>query len=146
MIKWGGRRVRALVDLVLATKGRTCHLCDLGGADSADHDPPRSVLLASGVADPDQLEYLFPSHRYPCNLSRQARPITQALRVELRAKRLRHLGLTEPPAASPRFERRRPNLLRARTPREGSPSASIPGRPGENRESPVVYTTKGVAR
>src|SRR5690349_17371459 len=105
--RWGGRKVRRLVLEVLHHKGRTCHLCGLEGADSADHNPPRSVLVARGVANPDALEFLFPSHRRPCNLSRQDRPITDALRAELRAKRLAHVAASTPsPSRSPRFDRR----------------------------------------
>lgn len=107
MSGWGGRKVRRLTLAVLHHKGRTCHLCGLDGADSPDHDPPRSVLLERGVPNPDALEFLFPSHRRPCNHARQARPITDALRVELRAKRLAYLAASTPsPARSPRFDRR----------------------------------------
>lgn len=107
MKAWGGRRVRRLIVAVLAFRGTTCHLCGLPGADSADHDPPRSVLIESGVPDPDLLVYLFPSHRLPCNVSRGARPITDELRAELRAKRLAYLGYRADDAAlSPRFASR----------------------------------------
>lgn len=87
MTGWAGRKVRRLVDLTLRTKGTTCHLCELPGADSADHEPPRSVLLIRGVPDPDDPDYLFPSHLL-CNIRRKARPITDQLRTELRAARL----------------------------------------------------------
>jgi hypothetical protein len=82
---WGGRRAQQLTQAVLTTKGFTCHLCGLPGATSADHDPPRSVLLRAGVPNPDQLQYLHPSHLL-CNLHRKARPITDELRAECRAR------------------------------------------------------------
>lgn len=114
MSEWAGRKVRRLVDLTLATKGTVCQLCGLDGADSADHDPPRSVLIAAGMPDPDAPEYLWPSHRHPCNINRKARAITPELRAELRAARLAHLGITEADtprgASSPRFARRRATL------------------------------------
>lgn len=107
MTGWSGRKVRRLVDLTLATKGTTCHLCGLPGADSADHEPPRDTLLRRGVPDPDALEYLWPSHRYPCNISRGKRPITPALKLELRTKRDRYLTHGRPaPGLSPRFRGR----------------------------------------
>lgn len=105
---WSGRRVRRLINYCLANKGTVCHLCDLPGADSADHDPPRSQLLGV-VPDPDALEFLWPSHRLPCNVSRQDRPITAALKAELRTKRLKLTGQSLPPTPlSPRFADRRP--------------------------------------
>lgn len=120
MSEWSGRKVRRLVNLVLHVKGRTCHLCGLGGADSADHDPPRSELVARGVPDPDALEYLWPSHKLPCNIARGARPITAGLRAELRAKRLSSLGQSAADATlSPRFASRRPSFF---------PTAVEPGR------------------
>lgn len=84
---WGGRRSQRLVLAVLSTKGRTCHLCRLGGANSADHEPPRSVLIAAGIADPDAMRFLFPAH-LGCNIDRKARPITDELRTELRDRML----------------------------------------------------------
>lgn len=105
---WSGRRVRVLVDATLHRLGTTCHLCGLGGADSADHDPPRSVLLAARMPDPDADAYLFPAHRYPCNNRRRDRPITDALRAELRAARLDYIGAdadAERAHLSPRFAR-----------------------------------------
>jgi hypothetical protein len=126
---WGGRRVARITAMVLAARGTTCHLCGLPGADSPDHDPPRSVLIASGVPDPDALTYLFPSHLL-CNKRRRARPITPELRAELRAARQRDIGGD---AAgnhiSPRFARRRAeqaNLLRPSNPGGRTPAASIP--------------------
>lgn len=61
---WGGRRVQALTRLVLATKGRTCHLCGLTGATTADHVTPRSK--GGAVWDLANLE---PAH-YGCNSAR----------------------------------------------------------------------------
>jgi hypothetical protein len=92
-----------LIDLTLATKGRTCHLCGLPGADSADHDPPRSVLVRAGVPDPDAPGYLWPAHWSPCNNRRKARPVTPDLRAELRAARLELLGEPEPVNISAMF-------------------------------------------
>lgn len=128
MSGWSGRKVKRLVQLVLQVKGTTCHLCGLPGANSADHDPPRSVLVASGVLNPDDPIYLFPSHLLPCNKSRGARPITDDLRAELRAKR--EAWLAGRPASSPS-----PRFLRARAVREGSPARSISGRAEKNLES-----------
>lgn len=109
--KWGGRRSRRLVALVLRLKGTVCHLCGLPGANSADHDPPRSVLIAQGVTNPDALEYLHPAHWRPCNNHRGDRPLTDDLRAELRAARLAALGMTTLAAPlSPRFADRRPVL------------------------------------
>ncbi len=95
---WGGRRAIALVAAVLASKGTVCHLCGEAGADSADHDPPRSVLLREGVRNPDALEYLHPAH-VRCNILRKARPITDALRADLARARAGHT----PARRSPRF-------------------------------------------
>lgn len=107
MTAWAGRRVRQLVDQVLAWKGTICWLCGLDGADSADHDPPRSQLVRAGVPNPDDLRFLFPSHRFPCNVSRKARPVTAELRTELRHKRLQYVARMSAAAArSPRFTRR----------------------------------------
>ncbi|WP_129181052.1 hypothetical protein [Aeromicrobium fastidiosum] len=126
-----------LVDACLALKGRTCHLCGLPGADSADHEPPRSTLLEAGVLNPDDLRFLFPSHRLPCNVSRGKRPITAELRVELRAKReamiARHAARAN---LSPRFAARRPSSLRAGG--HGSPATPSflsTGTPEKNDES-----------
>lgn len=134
MSGWSGRKVPRLVALTLASKGTTCHICGLPGADSADHDPPRSVLLAAGMPDPDHPRYLWPAHRYPCNVRRKARPLTPELQQMLRLARLdwcREQGIdagessdhsTQPAAqssdlsrvssrSSPRFARRRATLL-----------------------------------
>lgn len=135
MSEWGGRKVAQLVALTLGTKGSVCHLCGLEGADSADHNPPRSVLVASGVANPDDPGYLFPAHRRPCNHSRGARPITDELRAELRAKRLAFVDEHQVATTSARFARTRPTFLRAATTAEGSPAISIPGGRGKNRRS-----------
>lgn len=112
MADWSGRRVRRLVRQTLHEKGDRCVLCGYPGADSADHNPPRSVLLRAGVPDPDAIEYLFPAHRYPCNITRQARPITAELRVELRAKFEAHRSRVSQRAdLSPRFAARGPVSL-----------------------------------
>lgn len=108
--RWGGRRVAPLIALTLATKGRTCHLCHLDGATSADHDPPRTVLLARGVANPDHPDYLWPAHLL-CNQIRGARPISDQLRGECRAKMLAGLGKSAAPVTlSSRFASRRPSF------------------------------------
>lgn len=102
--RWGGRKVRPLVNLTLLTKGTICHLCGLPGADSADHDPPRRELIEAGVPDPDSIVYLWPSHRRPCNVTRQDKPVTEDLRTMLRARRLAYLGTPQLAASlSPRF-------------------------------------------
>ena len=85
---WSGRKVPRLVALTLQTRGTTCHICGLSGADSADHDPPRSVLIAAGMPDPDDPRYLWPAHRYPCNVRRKARAITPELQSMMRQARL----------------------------------------------------------
>lgn len=103
MKAWGGRASQEAVAYTLANKGTTCHLCGLPGADSADHDPPRSELLAAGVPNPDALVYLFPAHRIPCNVGRGTRPITDELRAELRAAREQHEAMGQPVGVSPRF-------------------------------------------
>jgi hypothetical protein len=102
--RWGGRKVKRLAALVVATKGSTCHLCELEGADSPDHNPPRADLLAAGVLYPDQLAYLWPAHRL-CNVRRKRRPITPALKVELRARRLEDLRVARATAAAVRSSR-----------------------------------------
>jgi hypothetical protein len=93
---WAGSRVRRLTTAVLTAKGTTCHLCSLPGADSPDHDPPRSTLIAQGWPDPDALRFLFPSHRL-CNIRRKRRPITDELRTELRTARLADLAHNDDP-------------------------------------------------
>lgn len=106
---WGGRRAQRLVAATLTDKGRICWLCGLEGADSADHDPPRSVLIASGVPNPDHPDYLHPVHYLPCNALRGARTVTAELRDECRAARLAALGLVDTAVPlSPRFAARRP--------------------------------------
>lgn len=119
MSRWGGRRAQLLVASVLATRGRVCWLCGLEGADSADHDPPRSELLAAGVLDPDRLEYLNPAHLL-CSQWRGVRPVTAALRAELRGRRLELEGT--PLSAS--LERRRPATRRPVAPSRGT--AAVP--------------------
>ena len=102
--RWGGRRAQRLVQATLASKGRTCHLCGLGGANSADHNPARSNLIRAGIQDPDALRFLFPAHLL-CNIWRKDRPLTDALRAELRTRQLdaRRVGT---PARSARFAER----------------------------------------
>jgi hypothetical protein len=106
--RWGGRKVKRLTAQVLALKGTVCHLCDLDGANSPDHDPARIELVRAGVPDPDALAFLFPAHLL-CNLTRNDRPVTAALRAECRAKYLAATGRRAPTVdLSPRFGRRRP--------------------------------------
>lgn len=99
--QWGGRRAQTLVAATLSSKGRTCHLCGLQGANSADHQPPRSELIRAGIADPDALRFLFPAHLL-CNIVRKARPITAELRAECRTKLLAAARVGTP-ARSARF-------------------------------------------
>lgn len=112
---WNGRGVARLVALTLRDKGTTCHLCSMGGADSADHNPPRDDLVRLGVTDPDDPAYLFPAH-LACNKRRKKRPITPDLVAELRAKRLADLGVSTDPvdlgvsSSSPRFARARERI------------------------------------
>lgn len=62
------RRRRQLVALVLRVKGRTCHLCGLPGATTADHVVPHSH------GGPNTLDNLEPAHQ-GCNSSRQDLPL-----------------------------------------------------------------------
>lgn len=104
----GSRRWRRLVATTLANKGTVCHLCGMGGATSADHDPPRQELVRRGVPDPDDLRFLNPAHLV-CNHRRGTQPLTPELRAHLRALRLADLGLGPTPTGlSPRFTKRRP--------------------------------------
>lgn len=96
--------MRRLAALVVATKGSTCHLCELEGADSPDHNPPRQDLIDAGVHYPDQLAYLWPAHRL-CNVRRKRRPITDELKAELRARRLEDLHVQRMTAAAVRSSR-----------------------------------------
>lgn len=109
MSSWGGRKVSRLRALTLQTKGTTCHLCGLPGADSPDHDPPRSVLVASGCLNPDDLSYLHPAH-LSCSQLRGTRPITPELKAECRTDRLRREGKATA-SLSPRFARLRSERL-----------------------------------
>lgn len=63
---WPGnaRRRLKLVGMVLGLKGRTCHLCGLPGATSADHGVPWSH------GGPNTLDNLWPAHQ-ACNSVRQ---------------------------------------------------------------------------
>jgi 5-methylcytosine-specific restriction endonuclease McrA len=65
---WAGnaRRRLALVRLVLEAKGRTCHLCGLPGATTADHVTPWSH------GGPNTVDNLEPAHG-SCNYARGAR-------------------------------------------------------------------------
>lgn len=75
-----------LTAALLVRKGTVCHLCGYPGATSADHDPPRSVLLELGVANPDHVDrYLWPSHLV-CNQRRRTRRLTDQLKSELRRR------------------------------------------------------------
>lgn len=67
---WAGnaRRRMALVRLVLATFGRTCHLCGISGATTADHLVPWSH---GGL---NELENLRPAH-HGCNSVRRDLPL-----------------------------------------------------------------------
>lgn len=69
---WAGnaRRRLALVRLVLANKGRTCHLCGLPGATSADH------LIPWSHGGRNTLENLAPSH-FSCNSARGNKTLRQ---------------------------------------------------------------------
>lgn len=57
---WGGRYALRKTGEVLAVKGRTCHLCGLPGATTADHKQPRSK------GGNDDLANLEPAHQ-ACN-------------------------------------------------------------------------------
>lgn len=62
------RRRLALVGLVLRLKGRTCHLCGLPGATSADH------VIPHAHGGRNTLDNLEPAHG-GCNSSRQDTPL-----------------------------------------------------------------------
>lgn len=65
---WPGHesRRRKLVRAVLSIKGRTCHLCGLPGATTADHVVPHAHGGRNSLAN------LEPAHQ-GCNSARQAR-------------------------------------------------------------------------
>src|SRR5690606_20478116 len=66
---------------------------------------PRSVLLARGVPNPDDVGlYLWPAHKV-CNLRRQKRPVTPELKAELRRRFLREPTPSPDAARSSRFAR-----------------------------------------
>lgn len=143
---WSGRRVRRLVNATLAWKGRTCHLCGEPGANSADHDPPRSVLLARGVPNPDDVGlYLWPAHKV-CNLRRQKRPVTPELKAELRRRFLREPTPSPDAARSSRFAR----FFDSTDPSgRGRAFLSITGGPGEISDKSInrqIDYRKGAAR
>jgi hypothetical protein len=105
MSSWGGRAVRPLVNAIVQRDGGVCWLCGLLGADSADHEPPRRDLVRLGVLNPDDPAYLRAAHLI-CNKRRGTRPVTTALKAELRARMLddrARRDVTAPP--SPRFAR-----------------------------------------
>jgi len=64
------RRRMGLVRLVLATKGRTCHLCGQAGATTADHVVPWSH------GGRNELDNLEPAHM-GCNRARSDRPLVE---------------------------------------------------------------------
>lgn len=64
------RKRLAMIRLVLATKGRTCHLCGLPGATTADHVVPR------GQGGRHTLENLEPAHA-GCNMVRRDQPLEE---------------------------------------------------------------------
>jgi 5-methylcytosine-specific restriction endonuclease McrA len=64
------RKRLAMIRLVLATKGRTCHLCGLPGATTADHVVPRSL------GGQHTLENLEPAHA-GCNMVRNDAPLDE---------------------------------------------------------------------
>ena len=72
---WAGnaRRRLALVRLVLAQKGRTCHLCGLPGATTADHVIPWAHGGRNVLAN------LEPAHN-SCNSVRQATHLAEWFR------------------------------------------------------------------
>lgn len=118
MSAWSGRRATELTAACLTMKGRLCHLCELAGANSADHDPPRQDLIERGVPDPDDLAYLFPAH-LKCNQRRARRPVTAELRAELRARRLADLEAMSRLSTS--LEGRRPAHRRGNPPLADTP-------------------------
>lgn len=73
---WAGnaRRRLALVRLVLQLKGRTCHLCGLPGATTADHVVPWSH------GGPNVVDNLEPAHQ-SCNSSRHDRHLAEWFRT-----------------------------------------------------------------
>lgn len=64
------RRRMALVRLVLATFGRTCHLCGIPGATTADH------LVPWSHGGRNELDNLRPAHQ-GCNSVRKDTPLRQ---------------------------------------------------------------------
>lgn len=138
MSAWSGRKVPRLVRLTLHTKGRVCWLCGLPGADSADHNPPRSVLVRRGVPDPDALVYLQPAHLV-CNQRRRTRKVTPALRIELRTRRLADLGMTQASAPrSARFAQPPAVFPHEPAPAGRTPSPYISGDAEKTRPDPEV--------
>jgi 5-methylcytosine-specific restriction endonuclease McrA len=69
---WAGnaRKRRLLVRAVLAVKGRTCHLCGLPGATTADH------LIPWSHGGRNIMDNLAPAH-YSCNSARGNRTLRQ---------------------------------------------------------------------
>lgn len=64
------RKRAAMIRLVLANKGRTCHLCGLPGATTADHVIPRRE------GGRHTLENLEPAHQ-GCNMVRKDMPLAE---------------------------------------------------------------------
>ena len=77
-MSWGGRKVPRLRALVVATYGRTCHLCHqpILGTVSIDHVIPRSK------GGTDDIRNLRPAHQR-CNGKRGNRDIPKPLRTSI---------------------------------------------------------------
>ena len=75
-MSWGGRKVPRLRALVVATYGRTCHLCGMyiRGQVSVDHIIPRSKGGTDDIAN------LRPAHPR-CNSRRGNRDIPKPLQT-----------------------------------------------------------------
>lgn len=92
MPKRTGRRWREhTVPRVLRRDHGICHLCDMPGADTADHVVPWAV------SQDDSLPNLRAAHNRPCNQIRGDRSITWA-RAEIR-RRWTELFDTPPPGS-----------------------------------------------
>lgn len=73
-MSWGGRKVPRLRALVVATYGRTCHLCGMyiRGTVSIDHVIPRSQGGTDDIAN------CRPAH-LKCNVRRGTKPVPTPL-------------------------------------------------------------------
>lgn len=73
-MSWGGRKVPRLRALVVATYGRTCHLCHqpIRGTVSIDHVIPRSKGGTDDIAN------CRPAH-LKCNVRRGTKPVPTPL-------------------------------------------------------------------